>query len=196
MKKMLFLSIIVANLFAYKSDYKQIFLPTPPKVEVTKQHFADNIFFVLDEKALLFDEHKKPVGQIFEGTKVKVLEKNKDFSKIEINAKVFDKNKAAFSSNGEFLYLILDKMNAKEKMTFWIKTSALTKNIEDAFEAVEVFYYDSCTSCHAAHAPKEHPMEDWDAYVSAMQMNAKITDEQKDRILRFMQAFASDGEFK
>lgn len=196
MKKILFLSLIAANLLAYKSDYEQIFLPTPPKTQEVKQSFASDIFFVLDEKALLLDEHKKPVGQIFEGSKVKVLEESKGFSKIEITAKVFDKNKAAFTANGEFLYLVLDKLAAKEKMNFWIKTSALTKNIEDAFEAVEVFYYDSCTSCHAAHAPKEHLMEDWDAYVSAMQMNAKITDEQKDRILRFMQAFASDGEFK
>ena len=47
-----------------------------------------------------------------------------------------------------------------------------------------------------AHKPKEHLMSEWDAYMTAMQTFAKINDEEKARILRFMQAFAKDGPFK
>lgn len=36
-------------------------------------------------------------------------------------------------------------------------------------------------------------MEEWDAYLSAMQRFAKITDEEKARILRFLQSHVSNG---
>ena len=65
-----------------------------------------------------------------------------------------------------------------------------------SWEEIELVYYDSCSSCHAAHKPKEHLMSEWDAYMTAMQTFAKINDEEKARILRFMQAFAKDGPFK
>ena len=36
-------------------------------------------------------------------------------------------------------------------------------------------------------------MHEWEAYLSAMQSFAKINDEEKARILRYLQAFAKDG---
>ena len=194
MKKIIGLSLATAALFAYQPDYKQIFLPTPAKVEVKKQEFDKDIRFVLDEVTKIFDSNKKEIGEIYEGTMVKVVDTKNDLSKVEVSGKVVE-NSLAFSDSGEFKYLTL-KNKPEPTMTFWVKTSALTNDKEAAFEAVEVFYYDSCTSCHAAHGPHEHEMNEWDAYLGAMQMNAKITDEQKDRILRYMQAHASDGQFK
>lgn len=193
MKKIIGLSLATAALFAYQPDYKQIFLPTPAKAEVKKDEFAKDVRFILDEKASMLDDNKKEIGAIYEGTQVKLLETKGDLSKVSISGEVVD-GKLAFSKDAEFVYLT--SKDAKPEMSFWVKTSSLTADKDAAFEGVEVFYYDSCTSCHAAHAPSEHAMDEWDAYLGAMQMNAKITDEQKDRILRYMQAHASNGAFK
>lgn len=194
MKKIIGLSLAASALFAYQPDYKQIFLPTPKKVEVKKQEFAKDIRFILDEKVNI-QSKGKVIGEIYEGTMVKLLESKGDMSKVEIEGRVVN-DTLAYSNDGEFVYLKLTSGKPETKMSFWVPTKSLTTNKEDAFEAVEVFYYDSCTSCHAAHNPHEHAMDEWDGYISAMQMNAKITDAQKDRILRYMQAHANNGAFK
>lgn len=193
MKKIIGLSLAAASLFAYQPDYKQIFLPTPAKTEAIKQVFAKDVRFILDEKVAMLDDNKKEIGTIFEGTQVKLLETKGDLSKVSVVGEVVG-DKLAFSKDGEFIYLV--SKSAKPEMSFWVKSSSLTSDKDAAFEGVEVFYYDSCTSCHAAHAPSEHALDEWDAYLGAMQMNAKITDEQKDRILRYMQAHSSNGAFK
>lgn len=194
MKKILGLSLVATSLFAYQPDYKQIFLPTPAKVEVKKQEFSKDTRFILDEKVAMLDDNKNEIGTIYEGTQVKLIETKNDLSKVSISGEVVGEDKLAFSKNGEYLYLVCK--NVKPKMTFWVKSSSLSDSKDAAFEGVEVFYYDSCTSCHSAHAPSEHAIDEWDAYLGAMQMNAKITDEQKDRILRYMQAHSSNGAFK
>ncbi|MBT0880973.1 MULTISPECIES: hypothetical protein [unclassified Campylobacter] len=193
MRKIIGLSLITLSAFAYKPDYQQIFLPTPAKVEIKKQEFAKDIRFILDEKATMLDENQKQIGTIYEGTMVKLIETKEDLAKVSISGEVVG-DKLAFNKNAEFVYL--ESKDAKPEMSFWVKSSSLTTDKDAAFEGVEVFYYDSCTSCHAAHAPSEHAIDEWDAYLGAMQMNAKITDEQKDRILRYMQAHSSNGAFK
>ncbi len=152
--------------------------------------------FVSDIKTDLFDTtNNQVVGEIYEGSKVKVLEKKGDLSLVEVSGEVAANNPKVLAYKKEPLLTLLSLKDdtAKPNMKFWVKTSELSDNKAEAWDEVDLFYYDTCSSCHAAHKPKEHSMHEWEAYLSAMQSFAKINDEEKARILRYLQAFAKDG---
>lgn len=152
--------------------------------------------YIFNEKAEIFDaQSKKSIGEIYEGTKVEVLKKEGDMSLIKVGGLVVENDPKilAFGKDGIYVLVKLKSQNASPVMEFWIKNKDLTDKEVEAWDEVELAYYDTCTSCHAAHKPKEHLMEEWDAYLSAMQGFAKITNEEKARILRFLQSHASNG---
>lgn len=152
--------------------------------------------FIFNEKVDLLDSNsKKVVGQIYEGSKVELLKSEGEYSLIKVKGEVMETNpkSLAYTKDGLYLLLTLNSQNAKNEMEFLVKSKDLTDKEIDAWDEIELTYYDTCTSCHAAHKPKEHLMNEWDAYLSAMQGFAKITDAEKDRILRFLQSHASDG---
>lgn len=150
--------------------------------------------FIYDIKADLLDKDKKVVGEIYEGTPVELVKNLGDLSLIKVKGEVIEGNATALALTSEPLITFLNlNKNAKSGEEFYIDSSKLTDKEYPSWEEIELVYYDTCTSCHAAHKPKEHLMQEWDAYISAMQGFAKITDAQKARILRFLQAHASDG---
>lgn len=164
---------------------------------LTSMLFAKELF-VLNEKVDLLNDSKQVVGQIYEGTTVKVLKTAGGLTQIEIDGKVDENNKQmlSYTKTGFFTFLKMSKGTPKDKMTFWVDSKALTPDIGLAWEEIELTYYDTCSACHSAHKPAEHTMEEWPALIGAMQGMAKITDAQRDRILRFLQAHASDGPDK
>ncbi|AGZ81660.1 trimethylamine-N-oxide reductase c-type cytochrome TorC [Campylobacter fetus] len=154
--------------------------------------------YIYNEKVDMLDANSKVIGTIFEGVEVNMIKVSGDKTLVSIKGENIDGNKTAlgYSKNGLVPYLELKNDTPKNGMEFWVKNSDLTSNLIEAWDEAELNYYDTCSSCHAAHKPKEHKMDEWDAYISAMQGFAKITDEQKDRIVRFMQSHASDGYVK
>lgn len=47
-------------------------------------------------------------------------------------------------------------------------------------------YVDHCGSCHNLHLPKEYNEEGWQKQLNEMQVKAKITDEEKKLILKYL----------
>lgn len=156
--------------------------------------FAKDMF-VFDIKADLLDvKTKEAIGEIYEGTPVKFIKQEGDLSLIEVSGEVTDnKSILAYKKDPLITFLMLKNREARPKAQYLIDSKKLNENSYASWEEVELVYYDACSSCHAAHKPKEHLMSEWDAYLTAMQTFAKINDEEKSRILRFMQAFAKDG---
>lgn len=172
MKKILVLVAVLAN-FAFAKD-----------------------MFVFDMKVDLLDVNtKEVVGEIYEGTPVKLIKNMGELSLIEVSGEVASDNEKILAHKKDPLVTFLMLKNAKvaPKSQFLISSKKLTDDYIAAWDEVDLFYYDACSSCHAAHKPKEHLMNEWDAYVTAMQTFAKISDDEKSRILRFLQAFAKDG---
>ncbi|WP_291953045.1 hypothetical protein [Campylobacter sp.] len=157
--------------------------------------FAKDMFIYSEKVDLLDTASKKVVGQIYEGSKVELVKEEGDYSLIKVKGEVVTSNpkSLAYTKDGIYLLLTLNSQNASNEMEFLVKTKDLTDKEIDAWDEIELTYYDTCTSCHAAHKPKEHLMEEWDAYLSAMQGFAKINDAEKNRILRFLQSHASNG---
>lgn len=157
--------------------------------------FAQKMFIYNAQVKLLDPASKAEVGVIYEGTPVELVKEVGENALIKVKGQVFTDNPKMLGQTKDALvsFLTLKDKNAKEEMEFLVSKKDLTKGEYASWEEIELVYYDTCTSCHAAHKPKEHLMSEWDAYISAMQDFAKITDAEKTRILRFLQAYASDG---
>lgn len=69
----------------------------------------------------------------------------------------------------------------------------LTKDQAEAWADAEFLYYDTCSMCHAAHAPKEHNMTEWDGLFNTMRAFAMPTDADADIIIQYLKAHATDG---
>lgn len=150
---------------------------------------------------LIDPKTKEVVGEIYEGTPVKFIKKDGELSLIKVKGVSSDTNSTALfykkdETTGVSIasFLTLKKgIAAKSGAEYLVKNSDLSGREYPAWEEVELIYYDTCTSCHAGHHPSEHAMNEWDAYLSAMQYFAKINDDEKARILRFLEAHAKDG---
>ncbi|MCI6989086.1 MAG: hypothetical protein MR902_05890 [Campylobacter sp.] len=158
--------------------------------------FADKMF-VYNVKANLYDTNDKTkvVGEIYEGTLVQSLKTEGNMTLIKVVGEVSDTNSSTLAHKKDPLvtFLTLNNGDAKSGESYYVNSADLTSGEYASWEEVELAYYDTCSSCHAAHKPKEHLMNEWDAYLGAMQVFAKINDAEKDRILRFLQAYARDG---
>ncbi|WP_228026834.1 hypothetical protein [Campylobacter californiensis] len=117
---------------------------------------------------------------------------------VEIAGEVVNdkENMVALKKEPFVTFYKLNEGKATPKAKFLVNAKKLNSDAMIAWEEIELMYYDTCSSCHAAHKSKEHLMGEWEAYILAMQTFAKINDDEKDRILRFMQAFVKDGIVK
>lgn len=164
---------------------------------LTSLLFSQNLY-VNDIKAELLDPKTKDVvGEVYEGTPVSAIKAEGDFTLVKISGEVAttDNKTVAYKKDPLITFYKLNG-EAKNEAEFLINSKKLTDNEIASWEEVEMFYYDTCSSCHAAHKPKEHLMSEWEAYILAMQTFAKISDDERDRITRFMQAFAKDSYIK
>ena len=136
MRKILFLAAVLAN-FVFAKD-----------------------MFIFDIKADLLDpKTKEVVGEIYEGTPVKFIKQDGDLSLIEVSGEVNDnKYILAYKKDPLITFLMLKNKEAKPKEQYLIDSKKLNENSYASWEEAELVYYDTCSSCHAAHKPKEHLM--------------------------------------
>ncbi|MSN96965.1 hypothetical protein F1B92_07305 [Campylobacter sp. FMV-PI01] len=162
--------------------------------------FGKNMWIYNIKTNLIDPNSNEVVGEIYEGTPVKLIKNQGELSLIEVKGVtsgaderflVYKNDKNTNTPLSSFLKL--NSGVAKNAQKYLVKSSDLVDREYPAWEEIELVYYDTCTSCHAGHHPAEHLMNEWDAYLSAMQYFAKINDEEKARILRFLESHAKDG---
>jgi hypothetical protein len=52
-------------------------------------------------------------------------------------------------------------------------------------------YVDHCSNCHNVYLPSEYSLTEWDVFLSSMAARAKINDEQKNLIWRYLETSKS-----
>ncbi|BCX78740.1 hypothetical protein [Campylobacter sp. 19-13652] len=155
--------------------------------------------YIYDEKVTLLEPNsKKSVGIAYEGTPVELISNDGKMATIKINGFLNKDNKSILSLSKDGFVSLLKLYNTTPSQSgiYLVPSDKLTANKDEAWDEVKLYYYDTCSTCHAAHKPKEHQANEWEAYIAAMQDFAKIDDENLARIVRFMQAFASDGDLR
>ncbi len=154
------------------------------------------ILYVIGDKVDVFDpKTQQKIGVMARGTfgdKIK-----EDGQKVILKVKGFlksDDSKTLYATQNMTLPLIsFEKPNKNETLEIAITKDKVSSDQAKAWADAEFLYYDTCSMCHAAHAPKEHNMLEWDGIFNTMRAFAMPTDEQADIIIQYLKAHANDG---
>jgi len=69
-------------------------------------------------------------------------------------------------------------------------TDSIPQNPADTIRVGKTLYENSCVRCHKLNTPNEYTSQEWPVIVNRMQPKARITDQQKTIILRYLLADA------
>lgn len=69
-------------------------------------------------------------------------------------------------------------------------TDSIPQNPADTISIGKTLYENSCVRCHKLNTPNEYTAQEWHGIVNRMQPKARITDQQKTIILRYLLADA------
>lgn len=153
-------------------------------------------FYVIDDKVEVFDPAKnKKIGVISRGTfgeKIKETDKQ-IILKVQGFLKDGD-NKVLYATKNTALPLItFDGNNNQAALEIAIAKDKVSEDQSKAWADAEFLYYDTCSMCHSAHAPKEHSMLEWEGVFNTMRAFAMPTDAEADMIIQYLKAHATDG---
>lgn len=153
-------------------------------------------FYVINDKVEVFDpKSKQKIGTMARGTfgeKVKD-DGEKIVLKIKGYVKSGDSKTLYATKNTTMPLVVFDKTNKETTLDIAIAKDKVSTDQAKAWADAEFLYYDSCSMCHAAHAPKEHNMLEWDGIFNTMRAFAMPTDEEADAIIQYLRAHAIDG---
>ncbi|PAF43738.1 hypothetical protein [Helicobacter sp. 11S03491-1] len=152
--------------------------------------------YVMDNTNVYDKDGKNIIGTIARGTPGEEIGQAGD--KIVIKVKGYLKNNDKKTLYGtKNLELPFIKLKTAEVTTDTLEVSLpkkeLNKDQAEAWADAEFLYYDTCSMCHAAHAPKEHNMMEWDGLFTTMRAFAMPTDKEADIIIQYLKAHATDG---
>ncbi|ADG93228.1 cytochrome c-type protein TorC [Arcobacter nitrofigilis DSM 7299] len=151
-------------------------------------------------------------GRLLPTSKVIVVEKNSDKSKIEIegfmkagvsNAIYFSVGKrilvAGLSKSGKFdikkLSSSKDKDGVEWKkvvLTAYTKNENLTKDLKPLYDKAEDLFKSNCSICHPIHPVDEFTANQWPSMFKAMVNRTAIPKEDRYLVTQFLQKHAKD----
>ncbi|PAF54063.1 hypothetical protein BKH42_02295 [Helicobacter sp. 13S00482-2] len=153
-------------------------------------------FYVMDNTNAYDKDGKAIIGTILRGTPgEKIGEANgKVIIKVKGYLKPNDTTTLYGTKNLELPFIKLKNTKvSSDTLEVALPKNELTENQSDAWADAEFLYYDTCSMCHAAHAPKEHNMMEWDGLFTTMRAFAMPTDKDADIIIQYLKAHATDG---
>ncbi len=151
-------------------------------------------------------------GRLLPTSKVTVVEKNSDKSKIEIegfmkagvsNAVYFVKGKrilvAGLSKSGKFDVKKLSSSKdengvewEKVVLTAYTKNENLSKDLKPLYDKAEDLYKNNCAICHPAHPIGEFTANQWPSMFKAMVNRTAIPKQERYLVTQFLQKHAKD----
>jgi nitrate/TMAO reductase-like tetraheme cytochrome c subunit len=151
-------------------------------------------------------------GRLLPTSKVKVVEKNSDKSKIEIegfmkagvsNAIYFVKGKrilvAGLSKKGKFDIKKLSSSKDengvewdKVVLTAYTKNENLTKELKPLYDKAEDLFKNNCSICHPIHPVSEFTANQWPSMFKAMVNRTAIPKQERYLVTQYLQKHAKD----
>ncbi|WP_419768964.1 cytochrome C [Arcobacter sp.] len=151
-------------------------------------------------------------GRLLPTSKVIVVEKNSDKSKIEIegfmkagvsNAIYFVKGKriliAGLSKSGKFDVKKLSTSKdedgvewEKVVLTAYTKNENLSKDLKPLYEKADDLYKNNCAICHPAHPVNEYTANQWPSMFKAMVNRTAIPKQDRHLVTQYLQKHAKD----
>ncbi len=151
-------------------------------------------------------------GRLLPTSKVTIVEKNSDKSKIEIegfmkagvsNAIYFVKGKrilvAGLSKSGNFDVKKLSSSKdedgvewEKVVLTAYTNNENLSKDLKPLYDKAEDLYKNNCAICHPAHPVGEFTANQWPSMFKAMVNRTAIPKQERYLVTQFLQKHAKD----
>ncbi len=151
-------------------------------------------------------------GRLLPTSKVTIVEKNSDKSKIEIegfmkagvsNAVYFVKGKrilvAGLSKSGNFDVKKLSSSKdedgvewEKVVLTAYTNNENLSKDLKPLYDKAEDLYKNNCAICHPAHPVGEFTANQWPSMFKAMVNRTAIPKQERYLVTQFLQKHAKD----
>ena len=138
--------------------------------------------YVTGDNIPVFDSKGQQIGVMARGTFGEEISQSGDKTTIKVQGYIKkDDNKTLYATKNLMMPLIS------------FATANLSDDQSKAWADAEFLYYDTCSMCHSAHAPKEHTMIEWDGVFNTMRAFAMPTDKEADMIIQYLRAHATDG---
>lgn len=153
-----------------------------------------------EERAFILSDVKvfqngKEIGIISRGTPVTIL-KGGGMAKVKVEGHLKDKDEFVLYGTSNFILpfvTLTAPLVTSKALELEVDSKAISANENDAWADYEFKYYDYCSQCHSAHAPKKHSMLEWEGIYSSMSAFAMPTEEDDKILLLYLRAHASDG---
>ncbi|PZT48539.1 hypothetical protein B6S12_03450 [Helicobacter valdiviensis] len=168
---------------------------TPQTAESKKEALSPNHRFALENAKIYSKDGKSEIGTLlkgFGGEEIGTIG-DKTILKLEGFLKEGDEVNLYANENLSLAVVLLKDAKAQKQMEVAISTKDLTKNENEVWSKSEFIYYDNCSMCHAAHAPKEHTIQEWDGIYGTMKAFAMPTEQDDKLIWEYLQSHAIDG---
>ena len=151
--------------------------------------------YVTGDNIPVFDSKGQQIGVMARGTFGEEISQSGDKTTIKVQGYIKkDDNKTLYATKNLMMPLIsFNGTNTQTNLEVSIATANLSDDQSKAWADAEFLYYDTCSMCHSAHAPKEHTMIEWDGVFNTMRAFAMPTDKEADMIIQYLRAHATDG---
>lgn len=163
---------------------------------IFSSYLAAEIFYVIEDKVEIFDpKNRQKIGTMARGTFGESIRDEGQKIILKVNGYLkSDDSKTLYATPNTTMPLItFDKTNKNTTLEIAIAKDKISNEQAKAWRDAEFLYYDTCSMCHAAHAPKEHNMLEWEGIFNTMRAFAMPTDEEADIIIQYLKAHANDG---
>ena len=151
--------------------------------------------FALSDVAVFSADGKQEIGTMIKGYGGEILQELGD--KVLLEVKGFTKEGDSLhlysAPDSELATLRLTQPAGELPLKVAVKKSELSESEGEVWSKAEFIYYDNCSMCHAAHAPKEHTIQEWEGIYGTMKAFAMPTEENDALIWEYLQAHANDS---
>ena len=159
-------------------------------------------------------DSSKSKGRLLPTSEIKVLEKEGDKIKIELegymkdgvdSAVYFSVGKriliAGLSKSGNFDFKTISTSKDEEgiewkKVSFiaYTKNDNLTDDLDALYKSAQTIFTNNCAICHPAHGTHEYTANQWPSIVKSMITRTAMTKEENYLVTQYLQKHASDIE--
>ncbi|AQW86736.1 molybdopterin-containing oxidoreductase II, DMSO/TMAO/BSO reductase family, monoheme c-type cytochrome [Campylobacter pinnipediorum subsp. caledonicus] len=190
MKKLLLSSLLICFSYANSEVY----------TDVVKPVFADT-------------KATKSIGRLLPTNGVKILEKNKDILKLEVQGyQNPDVKNVIYFNNSERIFTLALSKTAKidikvieegkngkwnlVKTEVFAKDGGFSSDLQPIFNKAKNIYENNCGTCHSLHKPTSYKANQWPSLLKSMLSRTAIDKKDEWLVIQYLQKNASDKNAK
>lgn len=158
---------------------------------------SENHFFAKEDGVKVFDsEGKNTIGSTIKGFGGEEVKQIGDKVVLKVKGYKKDGDTQVLYGDSEFMLPVIT-LSSGSVDSDTLEVALLKQDVLRDSGAIwsenEFVYYDNCSMCHAAHAPDEHTIQEWEGIYGTMRAFAMPTEANDKLIWQYLQAHAKES---